>query len=63
MRLKFSIRLAIKIKIFVAREIHYFELRIFSFNLLVYYVTRGFIASARAFNLPTHDFNLSTRAF
>ena len=57
-----------KIKIFVAREIQYFE--IFSFNSYVYYLTRGFIASTRAFNLlsrafnpPTCAFNLATRAF
>ena len=52
-----------KIRIFVAREIQYFEIGIFSFNLYVYYLTRGFIASTRAFNLPTRAFNLATRAF
>ena len=52
-----------KIKIFVAREIPYFEIGIFSFNLYVYYLTRGFIASTRAFNLLTRAFNLPTRAF
>ena len=52
-----------KIKPFVAREIQYFELRIFSFNSYVYYLTRGFIASTRAFLLPTRAFNLATRAF
>ena len=52
-----------KMKNFVAREIQYFELRIFSFNLFVYYVTRGFIASTGAFNLPTRDFSLLTRGF
>ena len=52
-----------KIKLFVAREIQYFELRIFSFNSYVYYLTRGFIASARAFNLPTRAFNLATLTF
>ena len=50
-----------KIKLFVAREIQYFELGIFSFNSYVYYLTRGFIASTRAFNLPTRAFNLATR--
>ena len=50
-----------KIKIFVAREIQYFE--IFSFNSYVYYLTRGFIAPTRAFNLATRAFNLATRAF
>ena len=52
-----------KIKLFVAREIQYFELRIFSFNSYVYYLTRGFIASARASNLPTRAFNLATLTF
>ena len=52
-----------KIKIFVAREIQYFEIGIFSFNSYVYYLTCGFIASARAFNLLTRAFNLPTRAF
>ena len=52
-----------KMKNFVAREIQYFELRIFSFNLFVYYVTRGFIASTGAFNLPTRDFSLLIRGF
>ena len=47
-----------------------FELRIFSFNSCVYYLTHGFITSTRAFNLltrafnlPTHAFNLGTRAY
>ena len=47
-----------------------FELGIFSFNSYVYYLTRGFIASTRAFNLltrvfsvPTRALNLATRAF
>ena len=52
-----------KIKFFVAREIQYFEIGIFSFNSYVYYLTRGFIASTRAFNLLTRAFNLPTRAF
>ena len=52
-----------KIKLFVAREIQYFELGIFSFNLYVCNLTRGFIASTRAFNLLTRAFNLATRAF
>ena len=52
-----------KIKPFVAREIQYFELGIFSFNSYVYYLTRGFIASTRAFLLPARAFNLATRAF
>ena len=62
-RLKFSVRQAMKIKLFVAREIHYFELRIFSFNSYVHYLTRGFIASTCALNLATRAFNLATRAF
>ena len=68
--LKFRIRWATKIKIFVAREIQYFEIGILSFNSYVYYQTRDFIAPTRAFNLPTcafifatRAFNLSTRAF
>ena len=59
-----------KIKIFVAREIQYFELGSFSFNSYVYYLTCGFIASTRAFNLAarafsllTHEFELVTREF
>ena len=52
-----------KIKIFVAHEIQYFEIGIFSFNSYVYYLTRGFIAPTRAFNLPTRAFSLLTRGF
>ena len=52
-----------KIKLFVACEIQYFELGIFSFNSYVYYLTGGFIASTRAFNLLTRAFDLPTRAF
>ena len=59
-----------KIKLFVAREIQYFELEIFCFNFYVYYVTRDFIALTpafnlltRAFNLVTHDFSVPTREF
>ena len=52
-----------KIKLFVALEIQYFELGIFSFNSYAYYLTCGFIASTRAFNLLTRAFNLPTRAF
>ena len=52
-----------KIKPFIAREIQYFELGIFSINSYVHYLTRGFITSACAFNLPTGAFNLATRAF
>ena len=52
-----------KIKLFAARKILYFELGIFSFNSCVYYLTRGFIAPARAFNLPTRFFSLPTRVF
>ena len=52
-----------KIKFFVAREIQYFELGIFSFNSCVYYLTRGFIASTRAFNLLTRAFSLPGLAF
>ena len=52
-----------KIKLFVAREIQYFELGIFSFNSYVYYLTRGFITSTRAFYHLTRAFNLPNRAF
>ena len=52
-----------KSKLFVAREIQYFKLGISSFNSYVYYLTHGFIASIRTFNLPTRAFNLPTRAF
>ena len=52
-----------KIKLFVAREIQYFEFGVFSFNSYVFYLTRDFIASTRAFNLPIRAFNLPTRAF
>ena len=63
MRLTFRIHLAMKIKVFVALEIQYFEIGIFPFNLYVYYPTCGFIAPNRAFNLLTRAFNLPTRAF
>ena len=52
-----------KIKIFVARETRYFEIGIFSFNLYVYYLTRGFITPTHAFYLPTRAFNLATHVF
>ena len=59
-----------KTRLFVTREIQYFEFGIFSFNWYVYHLTRSFIASTRVFNLltrgfnlPTHVFNLPTRAF
>ena len=66
-----------KIKLFVTREIQYFELGVLSFKSYVYYLTRGFIVSistfhlltrafdltTRPFNLPTRVFNLATRAF
>ena len=55
MRLKFRIRKAMKIKIFVACEIQYFEIGMSSFNSYVYYLTRGFIAPTRAFNLLTRS--------
>ena len=35
----------------------------FSLSTHVYYLTRGFIASNRAFNLATHAFSMPTRAF
>ena len=52
-----------QIKIFVALEIQYFELRIFSFNSHVYYITRVFTVSTCAFILLTRAFNLTARAF
>ena len=52
-----------KIKLFVAREIQYFELWSFSFNSYIYYLTRAFNLQTRAFNLATRAFNLATRAF
>ena len=52
-----------KIKLFVARKIQFFELGILSFNSYVYYLTRGFIASIPAFHLLARAFNLGTRAF
>ena len=52
-----------KIKLFVARGIQYFELGIFSFNSYIYYLTRNFIAPTRALKLLIHAFNLPTRAF
>ena len=52
-----------KMKTFVAHEIQYFEIGIFSFNLFVYYLSCGFIAPTRVFNLLTRAFNLLTRAF
>ena len=52
-----------KIKLYVAREIQYFELGIFSFSSYVYYLTRDFIASTRAFNHLIRAFNPPTRVF
>ena len=54
---------AIKIKLFVAREIQYFELGIFSFSSYIYYLNRGFLASTRAFSLSTRTFSTLTRGF
>ena len=52
-----------KIKLFVALEIQYIELRILSFNPYFYYVTRGFIASICAFFILTRTFILLTHTF
>ena len=52
-----------KIKLFVAREIQYFELGIFSFNSCVCYLTRAFNLATRAFYLATRVFRLLTRGF
>ena len=62
-RLKFNTRSAMKMKLFVAREIQHFEPGIFSFNSYFYYLTHDFIASTHAFNLPTRAFNLPTCTF
>ena len=51
-----------KIKLLATCENQYFELGILSFNSYVYYLSRGFIASTRAFNLLTRAFNLPIRA-
>ena len=60
--IKFNTHSAMKIKLFVAREIQYFELGNLSFNSYVYYLTRVYFASTRAFNLLTRAFILPTRA-
>ena len=57
-----------KIKLFVALELQYFKLRIFSFISYVYYVAREFQLVlfnllAGAFNIPTRAFNLPACAF
>ena len=44
-------------------KLNIFELGVFCFNSYVYYLTRGFIASAHAFNLLNRAFSLPTRAF
>ena len=69
-RRKFSIREAMKGKLFVVPEIHYSELRIFSFNSYVllcsslfYYFNSCFWSPSSCFNLPTRAFNLPTRTF
>ena len=68
LRVRLKLRLSNENKLFVAREIQYFELGIFSFDSYVCYLTHDFIASAlniltRTFNLLTRAFNLQTRAF
>ena len=52
-----------KIKVFVAREIQYFELGIFYFNSYVYYLTRAFNVTTRAFSLLNRGSELVTRRF
>ena len=52
-----------KTELFAVHKNQNFELGIFSFNSYLYYLTRSFIASSRAFNHPTQAFNLSTRTF
>ena len=46
-----------KLKFFVNRETQHLELRVFSFNLYVYFLTRDYIGSTHAFNLVNRDFN------
>ena len=53
----------LRVRLFLAREVQYFEFGIFSFNSYVYYRNCCFVVWTRAFNLPTRAFNLSTRAF
>ena len=52
-----------KMKLFVALEIQYFKLSMFSFNSYVHCVTRDSISSTRAFNLANRSFSLLTRGF
>ena len=52
-----------KIKLYVADEMLYIELGIFSFNSYVYYLTRAFNLVTRAFSLLTCGFELGTRRF
>ena len=52
-----------KTELFAVHKNQNFELGIFSFKSCVYYLTRSFIASTCAFNLPIQAFNLATRAF
>ena len=61
-RLKLSIRWELKMKLFVTCRVQYFELRIFSFNSYVYYLSCSFNAPICAFNLLTCVVNLPTRA-
>ena len=51
-----------KIKLFVACEIQYLELGIFSFDSYVYYLTHGFTTSTRV-SLLTRGFEIVTRKF
>ena len=52
-----------KTKLFVAQEIQYFELGIYSFTWYNYYITRGFNHLSRAFNLASRAFSVLTRGF
>ena len=66
--MRLNLRLSNENNLFVASEIQYFELGIFSFDSYVCYLTHDFIASilnllTPTFNLPTRALNLATRAF
>ena len=50
-----------KLKFFVNRKIQHFELRLFSFNLYVYFLTRDFCLRTRGFELVTCGFGFLTR--
>ena len=49
-----------KAKLFVAQEIQYFVLRLYSFTWYIYYINRGFNHLSRAFNLASRAFSVLT---